>query len=1813
MTTEYLATIANPGLTSDDASSDTSYYTSTNPIYADKKDEEPLYKSAGKWVAMGLPLATASALTGLYNTIPLIGNQFSPNTYEYLRTISLAEGMDRVGDFGTSMADYYKEHATGIELGGAVLGSIAPGVLAVKGLQATTRLGVAAFSSAGTGSVGGVVGQSVTAANNVGVVSRTAAVFNNLNPTQARNNILVSAYDKLLTGKNSYTTIFSPERVGVLATTAAKWAAEGAAFEAVSVATQLMNPTYSDINSVRDFLGQVASAGVVGGAIGSIVGAAGFKSIKFLSDGQQTTLRAEANRIGKIKTTIGEVADFGYAIDSIPAGSKLALLYDDAAKGIEYYNKEIEPHLAGLSPEFANKIKEQGKVWYANRDKFLDNIMSNELLNIAEPKTDIGKSIQQLIQKTGKTGDAVKDSEDRRELITVLDGMVSANKITADSLIGNGSMTVQAELTTKAIMNSSAYKRMKQNAKDRTNIEEKIEALGVRVRDLPNDAKSAFGLNIPSGTSPELTNLFTRYRQVKSATAADDLIQQALSDPASVTAEMLRAMGVGDKTRQSVLQAQEFSMQKRNTFFFDLEQGKIIETPAIKLGDYINRGSASKIEPMLTGAIRADGIDILEGVNRVILGMDKPDLLTSQAAWAFTGKFIEKDMLPVKYLNKDNPYQLAEAIRQTLAVGEDIIDFGSKVGKYDLDVMVALLNKEKTKMYKHAINKLDMDEHSAAYFADVPLGFNPKQPKHFEVVDSNGVKVLDGHDFLARRNIEVKYNAETPLNDFQLKSISAIRSLVNTANDQAANETAALLVKLSPSFANKQSFAIADDLRKADLPNAEVNYPDRANAGLLTNATSRIMTLASKVLVMASKTSQMLDTIKRETANTISSPAQLILNSPSKIDDLNYLAVLHRKIQSADRPYIVLSQTNDEVKAIAAQLNMKGNELISSDLWGKLKKAADAPTPETITEAQMLFGDTLHVVPVENMNAHNLIGAYSSRESLLRETKIGLMAARGVSATAHIKGQLYFPPIDKSKTPFFLYVVDETNVALGGFTSTSMIHATTAEKLLAKKEEILKAFPDMKIFDRAALEADKKLMGEFDYNQAFSAYTLDTTLRRKGIMSEFNLRDGQDIMTEMLGHLDKSALGTVRAAVKNMTGDFSYNLDRLARAADPLEASRYGSVSSKAGVATGVRPPDNVYSQMNRNLMLAGPDEFTEGFIGSFIGTQKTIATYMDTAFSKIRDWKIEFGQSSANPAKQAKINEKIDAELDTLVKNAIDLGVDVPQMTGAITGATIEQLRPLYNKSKLPLNDSQFIAGTVRTINSAAVSLTLGLDMANAVLQSISLPITINASLKAALVDAPDNVKNALTGATLPMTVAKHAATVTKEYWSSLPSIANAEKVLYSKPGAKITTEMQNKLAEFSNTPEGKFYLEMQGKGLMSSGDRQVMTEINALSDMSNLSPSTFREKQDAVVKFLSTPTRVSENFTRYASLRFADKVAEAAGIVGANRDSFILTFANQSTGVMIASQRPALFQGFLGSALGLYKSYSLNMMQSLGRHIEDGNVRTLASLAAVQGTLFGAQSIPGMAYINSYIHKQNKETNRDLFQTSNELLGDDVGNNFMYGLPSMFLHTGLYSRGDLNPRSVYGPIGNPFSLDAYPAFNQFGQAFSTVMNGVDNAANGAPVLAAGLNALAHQSLSRPIARLSELMLGAQTTSQGNIVQPIDPAKYMGMGILIRAAGARTADEAIAADLYYRETQYKRDDTLARQKLGNTIKLTVQQGGEVDIDSALNSYVKAGGDVKGFRKWYLDTIRKADDNQIDKLKKSLKNSTLANHFQQIE
>lgn len=80
---------------------------------------------------------------------------------------------------------------------------------------------------------------------------------------------------------------------------------------------------------------------------------------------------------------------------------------------------------------------------------------------------------------------------------------------------------------------------------------------------------------------------------------------------------------------------------------------------------------------------------------------------------------------------------------------------------------------------------------------------------------------------------------------------------------------------------------------------------------------------------------------------------------------------------------------------------------------------------------------------------------------------------------------------------------------------------------------------------------------------------------------------------------------------------------------------------------------------------------------------------------------------------------------------------------------------------------------------------------------------------------------------------------------------------------------------------------------------------------------------------------------------MRQLTDLAEGAGIMAREEShSYINTFVNRVDGITVASQRPMMFQGPLGQAIGLFQSYQFNMMQNLFRYAAEGSKKDVAML---------------------------------------------------------------------------------------------------------------------------------------------------------------------------------------------------------------------------------------------------------------------------
>jgi hypothetical protein len=288
-----------------------------------------------------------------------------------------------------------------------------------------------------------------------------------------------------------------------------------------------------------------------------------------------------------------------------------------------------------------------------------------------------------------------------------------------------------------------------------------------------------------------------------------------------------------------------------------------------------------------------------------------------------------------------------------------------------------------------------------------------------------------------------------------------------------------------------------------------------------------------------------------------------------------------------------------------------------------------------------------------------------------------------------------------------------------------------------------------------------------------------------------------------------------------------------------------------------------------------------------------------------------------------------------------------------------------------------------------------------------------------------------------------------------------------------------------------------------------------------------------------------------------------------------FARDFMDRSMGNYHSSQRPVFFQGTLGTAMGLFQTYMLTMGQNLYRHLELKNYKAIGKAAMLQSGIFGTQSLPGFDMVSQSIGDHYSDENIDLTTGTFRALDNDVASAVLYGLPSS-LGPAFYTRGSLDPRVV-----NPLSSgEGFAAVSMVSQTLSTganIIKAVSSESEDAP-RAIG-QALALQSVSRPLARVSEIFTGYSVTKAGNTVATPEEV-WSFSGLASRALSTRPTEEAVVRDMMHLNTVYGQLDREARQKVTYDLKLSIREGTLTDSKLAemAHEYMRKDGTSRGWQ-----------------------------------
>ena len=404
------------------------------------------------------------------------------------------------------------------------------------------------------------------------------------------------------------------------------------------------------------------------------------------------------------------------------------------------------------------------------------------------------------------------------------------------------------------------------------------------------------------------------------------------------------------------------------------------------------------------------------------------------------------------------------------------------------------------------------------------------------------------------------------------------------------------------------------------------------------------------------------------------------------------------------------------------------------------------------------------------------------------------------------------------------------------------------------------------------------------------------------------------------------------------------------------------------------------------------------------------------------------------------------------------------------------------------------------------------------------------------------------------------------------------------------------------SSLPDNTRIMEMARKeGLLDS----IISETDAAMKLSTFAKGPLATVENVLdstfVKVMSTPSVASDAILRKAIVGIGIETAKRTyGNTLSDKQMmiFIRDFMKQSLGNYAAAQRPVMFQGTFGAAMGLFQTYMLTYAQNMYRHLEVGDKAGLGKMMLAQGGIFGAGSLPGFNPISQMIGANFSDENYDLKTGLYRAVPDEVASVILYGLPS-HLGPALHTRGDVSPRVPTG-----FSTMVAP--NMIGQ-FAAGMLEMAKAATSLDgnTGRAMLEALSTQSASRPLARWSELLTGTSVTGQGRQVAGPEEVWHW-QGVLARAFATRTLRETKVREAIHLNSYYGSIDRENRQAVLETMRERIRSGTLTDsaMDDIAYEYLRTGS-PQGLRQAMNQAFMETDNQKLIDLHQTFQNSPL--------
>jgi hypothetical protein len=853
--------------------------------------------------------------------------------------------------------------------------------------------------------------------------------------------------------------------------------------------------------------------------------------------------------------------------------------------------------------------------------------------------------------------------------------------------------------------------------------------------------------------------------------------------------------------------------------------------------------------------------------------------------------------------------------------------------------------------------------------------------------------------------------------------------------------------------------------------------------------------------------------------------------------------------------------------------------------------------------APILDDGTKAFIPIKTPEAFDAWRVRTDMTGDRTNSYIELLAAQGKENAKDIRA---LRPIrqDPKEYPFFAIVSDPS---INNTMHKSMIHASSAAELDAMIARVPKEFSVTKGND---IKAFHKAVGDFDRDLSLHENYIDSSLKRKGVNNPYFVRTDPHLISESIlkDHLRSDDIFTRELVNAKYEKEFSF-LRQQGEQFTSSEASKY--TGSFRDIENTIKNPYTNYAKTALNISQISEHPLLTGLNQ---GLDMTVT----------KGWRAIEG-------------------LFTAAKTPADLAnVNAALKRFGVQSAYNDAAGVLLANHTAPRGALNTFVGQANSIISTLVT---RLDPLNAINNAVGANVLYgtetNSFLKAMRSGEPDNVlAGKLSGLlktpaplvenTTPQGIAQlnAAGQVGDQVTTQGKLMMQAIKNFMDKDAVNAAGQRLHNYVDPLTKAEVKgFYAQNGWNTRLHDQFRSMMEDLTLVGTESEAVLSSKMKSAFATAKQLAdkgeklTGNKLSEEFNRFIAadtMRQMTDLGVAAGkITGQEQLGYINTFVNRTQGNILASQRPLMFQGPIGQAVGLFQSFQFNTMQQMFRHVAEGSKKDAAMMLGLQGTMYGMNGLPAFNFINTHVvgTMSGNPQHKDMYDATYGIAGKNIGDLLLYGLPSNLLQANLYTRGDINPRTVTVIPNNPADI---PFVSAITRTYTNAKSMVSTMANGGSVWQGMLQGIEHNGLSRPLAGLAQVAQSIthegnvfSTTKKGNIAGAND---LLSWATAVRLAGGKPLDEGIANDSTFRITAYAAKDRQKMDALNKAIKSHVIAGGNLDAEDMgkfAEQYAALGGKQKEFNKYIMLQIKTANTAKANAITNSLTNP-YARKMQQI-